>query len=114
MAIDLSDGFDYVGTEVPVRFKIGQFVEFILQVTDNDGNILDITNRSYQAKIGPGGGANAIATFSYQVTNGPQGLVKFSLDSTGMTAGQYRLEVWENNTNFLMSGPVEVVSKEVI
>jgi hypothetical protein len=111
--ISLADGFDFVGTDVPLRFKRGQRVEILAKVTDDDGNILDITGRTYQAKIGAGGGAVATATFSYTITNGPAGLVQLTLDTGAITAGAYKMEVWENNTNFLWGGPVEVLDKEV-
>jgi hypothetical protein len=109
----LPNGFDFVGTDVPLRFKRGQRVEILAKVTDDDGNILDITGRTYQAKIGTGSGTVATATFSYTVTDGPGGLVQLTLDTGAVVAGTYVMEVWENNTNFLWGGPVEVLDKDV-
>lgn len=112
--ITLADGFDFVGLEIPLRFKVGQLVEILIEIRDTQNEIQNVTGRSYQAKIGNGGGGAAIATFSYVVVDGPAGLVHLSLDTSPLTAGEYVMEVMENNTNYLWGGPVEILSKEIV
>lgn len=115
--VSLPNGFDYVEAEVPLRIKQGQLAELIVQVVDDNRVIQNITGRVYSAKIGVGDGTTpAVASFTYTITDGPNGLVKFSLSaaaSGAIPAGHYRWEVWEETNNHMWSGPVEVIAKEI-
>lgn len=111
----LSNGFEFVGTDVPLRLRKGQIVQITVQITDDDGNILDITGRDYAGLVGAGGGAVHAYSFGYIIDDGPNGLVTLSWDTAAVAPGDYRMEVWENNyTNFLWGGPVEVLARDVI
>jgi hypothetical protein len=105
------DGFDFVGEEIPLRFKVGQAVIIDVQITDDSGVPTDITGRTYTAQIAIEDGA-VIATLTPTITNGPQGLLRLTSGSTSaLTPGSYVWEVWENVTNFLWSGPVEITAR---
>jgi hypothetical protein len=117
MGLQLPNGFDFVETDVPLRIKQGQLAEITVQIVDDKRIVQDITGRTYTGKIGVGDGTAAVASFTYVITDPINGIVKFSLSSAasaGITAGHYRWEVWEEGTNHLWSGPVEVVKKEIL
>lgn len=107
---------DFVGSEVPLRFVIGQLVVIRVQMLNDDGTVQNITSRTYSAKIGPEGGA-AIATFTGTLIDAPNGIMEFSYDSSVLAANQagtYVFEGWEDsNKNYLWSGPVEIVAKRI-
>lgn len=112
--ITLQDGFDFVKVPIPLRFKIGQTIIIEMQVTDGYGVPANILGRTYTFKLGPDGGSS-ILTIAGVITDNINGMLKFTSGSTsGLSAGNYQWEVWENTDNFLCGGPVEITSKRVI
>ena len=109
----LLDGFDFVKTEIPLRFKVGQQLVIDAQIINDLGESTDITGRTYEMKIGPVGGA-AILTITGVITSAINGLVTFTSGSTtGLTPGAYHWEVWENTNNYLWGGPVTIVERKI-
>jgi hypothetical protein len=109
----LLDGFDFLRSEVALRFKVGQAVIIDVQIVNDDDVPTDITGRSYTAQIGPEGGS-VIASLSPSMVDAVLGKLRFTSGSTsGLTPGQYVWEVWENGDNFLWSGPVEIVARSL-
>lgn len=112
MSVFVED-FNMIGPEQPLACVVGQLILLRLTIVDKSGDPVNIIGRVYTARIGPGGGASAIATFT-QVPNDPgNGLVDLSLDTTGLTAGEYRMLVWEDQ-NFLWGGQVHFKDPDVV
>ena len=109
------DQIDLVGPRIPLRFKIGQSIVIPVSVKDpSDDSAVNITGRTYTAKIGPEGGAS-IATFLVTPVDLPNGLTNFVLTDTvtnGLAKGRYIWELWEDN-RLILEGPVEIVAKKV-
>jgi hypothetical protein len=112
--VEVLDGFDFVRNEIPLRFKVGQVVIIDVQITNGLDVPTDITGRSYTAQIAIEDGA-VIASLTPSFVNAAQGLLRLTSSSTSaLTPGQYVWEVWENVTNFLWSGPVEIVARSFV
>lgn len=105
------EGFDFVKEEVPLKFKQGQTILILVQITDDLGVASDITGRSYEAVI-VDSTDTPILTITGVITDGPNGLVQFLSGSTlALTVGQYYWEVWENSDNYLWGGSVEITKR---
>ena len=114
MSTTLEDGFDFVRIDIPLRFTVGQSISIDVQIVSGAGTIVNITGRTYTAKIGPDG-STSILSLTPTITDGVNGMLRLtSTATTGLTPGSYRWEVWENTDNFLWGGPVEIVAKRVL
>lgn len=108
----LTNELDFVGKEIPLGCVKGALIVIGFEVVDKNNQPVDISTRTYTAKIGPRGGP-AAASFTYIAINALLGLGSLTLNTATVDAGDYRWIAWENATNFLWHGPVTIIDPDV-